>query len=236
MIFFEGVDKSGKDLVMQYFNKLTDYKYTCVSRGPLSAVVYANRYQRESESTLTEITDFDTIVYLDVEQDDLIIRHEICNEPEIDTLADKAMFAVAIDELTLMKRNIIIINTSYETPYNIARTLKDVFERGVEEHAKEFGVKRVVLASSCAIYGDNPKLPLTEDEKVDKLIEAVNELKAKLDIPNYLQDVGIAKKDFDARLDIMSEKAFDDQCTGANPRYPLISEIKAIYQGIFAPQ
>jgi acetaldehyde dehydrogenase / alcohol dehydrogenase len=76
----------------------------------------------------------------------------------------------------------------------------------------------------------------TEDEKVDKLVEAINELKAKLDIPNYLQDIGIVKKDFDASLDVMSEKAFDDQCTGANPRYPLISEIKEMYQGIFAPK
>ena len=76
----------------------------------------------------------------------------------------------------------------------------------------------------------------TEEQKVEKLIEAINKLKAELDIPDYLQDVGVTKKDFEARLDLMSEKAFDDQCTGANPRYPLISEIKEMYKGIFAPE
>jgi acetaldehyde dehydrogenase/alcohol dehydrogenase len=76
----------------------------------------------------------------------------------------------------------------------------------------------------------------TEEQKVEKLIEAINKLKAELDIPDYLQDIGVTKKDFDARLDLMSEKAFDDQCTGANPRYPLISEIKEMYKGIFAPE
>lgn len=69
----------------------------------------------------------------------------------------------------------------------------------------------------------------TPDEKVDKLIEAIESLKAELDIPNSIRGAGVAEKEFFATLDVMSEEAFDDQCTVANPRYPLISEIKQLY-------
>ncbi|MGL5576253.1 MAG: bifunctional acetaldehyde-CoA/alcohol dehydrogenase, partial [Sarcina sp.] len=69
----------------------------------------------------------------------------------------------------------------------------------------------------------------TEDEKVNNLIKAIDELKAKLNIPTSIADAGVKKEAFFATLDKLSEEAFDDQCTGANPRYPLISEIKQMY-------
>ncbi len=69
----------------------------------------------------------------------------------------------------------------------------------------------------------------TADEKVEKLIAKVEELKARLDIPKSIKELGIPEKDFLARVDELAEKAFDDQCTGANPRYPLISELKELY-------
>ncbi|WP_066870834.1 bifunctional acetaldehyde-CoA/alcohol dehydrogenase [Clostridium mediterraneense] len=69
----------------------------------------------------------------------------------------------------------------------------------------------------------------TEDEKVDNLIKAIEELKAKVGIPASIAECGVSKQAFYASLDKMSEEAFDDQCTGANPRYPLISEIKQMY-------
>lgn len=70
---------------------------------------------------------------------------------------------------------------------------------------------------------------MTPEEKVEALISAVENLKKTLEIPASIQELGIAEKDFLARLDVLSEKAFDDQCTGANPRYPLISEIKDLF-------
>lgn len=73
----------------------------------------------------------------------------------------------------------------------------------------------------------------TEDQKVQKLIDAIEALKTKLDIPKSLQDYGINEKEFLAQVDALSEKAFDDQCTGANPRYPLITEIKDLYLNIY---
>ena len=69
----------------------------------------------------------------------------------------------------------------------------------------------------------------TDEEKVENLCAAIDELKAKIGIQNTIKDYGIDEADFLARLDDMVEQAFDDQCTGANPRYPLMREIKQMY-------
>ena len=68
-----------------------------------------------------------------------------------------------------------------------------------------------------------------DEEKMENLISAINELKAKIGIKETIKDYGIDEKDFLDNLDEMVEQAFDDQCTGANPRYPLMSEIKQMY-------
>ena len=68
-----------------------------------------------------------------------------------------------------------------------------------------------------------------DNEKVENLINKINELKEKIGIKKTIKDYGIDEKDFLDRLDDMTEQAFDDQCTGANPRYPLMSEIKDMY-------
>ncbi len=69
----------------------------------------------------------------------------------------------------------------------------------------------------------------TNEQKLENLIKAVNDLKDKIGIKKTIKDYGIDEKDFLDRLDAMVEQAFDDQCTGANPRYPLMSEIKEMY-------
>ena len=69
----------------------------------------------------------------------------------------------------------------------------------------------------------------SEEEKVENLINAISELKAKVGIKAKICDYVPDEEDFLARLDEMTEQAFDDQCTGANPRYPLMSEIKEMY-------
>ncbi|MCT8977552.1 bifunctional acetaldehyde-CoA/alcohol dehydrogenase [Clostridium sp. CX1] len=73
----------------------------------------------------------------------------------------------------------------------------------------------------------------SEDEKVELLIAAIDELKAKINIPMTIKAAGVTEEKFYASLDDMSEQAFDDQCTGANPRYPLISELKQMYINVF---
>jgi acetaldehyde dehydrogenase/alcohol dehydrogenase len=73
----------------------------------------------------------------------------------------------------------------------------------------------------------------TDEEKVELLIKAIEELKAKVNMPKTIREAGVSKDKFYAALDEMCEQAFDDQCTGANPRYPLISEIKQMYINVF---
>ena len=70
---------------------------------------------------------------------------------------------------------------------------------------------------------------VTNEEKLENLIAAVNQLKERVGIKKTIRDYGIDEQDFLTRLDEMTEQAFDDQCTGANPRYPLMSEIKQMY-------
>lgn len=69
----------------------------------------------------------------------------------------------------------------------------------------------------------------SEDEKVELLIKAIDELKNKVNIPKTIGEAGVSREKFYATLDEMCESAFDDQCTGTNPRYPLICEIKQMY-------
>ncbi len=69
----------------------------------------------------------------------------------------------------------------------------------------------------------------TDKDKLENLIKAIDDLKAKIGIKKTIKEYGIDEKDFLDRLDDMVEQAFDDQCTGANPRYPLMSEIKQMY-------
>lgn len=69
----------------------------------------------------------------------------------------------------------------------------------------------------------------TDDEKVESLISALDVLKDKIGIKKTIRDYVPNEEDFLNRLDSMTEQAFDDQCTGANPRYPLMSEIKLMY-------
>lgn len=83
------------------------------------------------------------------------------------------------------------------------------------------------VADSLKLKGKN------DAEKVESLINAIEELKEKVGIKKTIKDYGITEEDFLATLDEMSELAFDDQCTGANPRYPLISEIKEMYKKVY---
>jgi len=69
----------------------------------------------------------------------------------------------------------------------------------------------------------------TDEEKLENLIAAVEALKERVGIKKTIRDYGIDEKDFLDRLDDMVEQAFDDQCTGANPRYPLMGEIRQMF-------
>ena len=79
------------------------------------------------------------------------------------------------------------------------------------------------IADALGLGGAN------DDEKLNNLIAAVHDLKMRVGVKETIRDYGVEEAKFLETLDEMAENAFDDQCTGANPRYPLISEIKQMY-------
>ena len=78
-------------------------------------------------------------------------------------------------------------------------------------------------ARFCGVCGKD------DEETLDLFIDKIEELKAKVGIKKSIAEYGISEETFMGTLDQMVEDAFDDQCTGANPRYPLLKEIKAMY-------
>ncbi len=83
--------------------------------------------------------------------------------------------------------------------------------------------KYAEVAESLGLPGE------TDEEKVENFITEFKKLRKRVGIKDTIQEYGVEEKDFLASLDEMVENAFDDQCTGANPRYPLMSEIKQMY-------
>ena len=83
------------------------------------------------------------------------------------------------------------------------------------------------IAESLGLDGNN------DNEKLEKLLIKIDELKDKIEIKHSIKDYGINEDEFFKTIDEMSEQAFDDQCTGANPRYPTIEEIKELYKKVY---
>ncbi len=124
----------------------------------------------------------------------------------------------------------------HHLPHGVANALliTEVMKFNASENPKKMGTfsqyayphtlaRYAEIASFLGLGGKN------DQEKFNNLLKAVDELKAKVGIKKTIADYGIDEKNFLDRLDEMVEQAFDDQCTGANPRYPLMSEIKEMY-------
>lgn len=124
----------------------------------------------------------------------------------------------------------------HHLPHGIANALliTEVMKFNACETPKKMGTfSQYAYPHTLARYGeiaDFLKLGGKNDtEKLANLIKAIDELKAKIGIKKTIAEYGITEEAFLGRLDEMVEQAFDDQCTGANPRYPLMSEIKEMY-------
>ncbi len=128
------------------------------------------------------------------------------------------------------------LGASFNIPHGIANAL--LLLQVIRYNASDAPVKQAAFAQykypnakeKYAQIANALKLGgTTDDEKVELLIDALQNLKKEVGIPLSIRDYGIAEQDFYAKLDTMTEQAFDDQCTGANPRYPLMSEIRDLY-------
>ena len=120
-IYLEGIDKSGKDLIAKYVNKLSNYKYIVNSRGILSQIAYSILYNRGEQYDI-EYEKNNLYVYLQVDKEDWEIRCKLSNEPEIDYKKNIESFDIAIN-LTKDKLNILYYDTSLLTPYEIAKKI-----------------------------------------------------------------------------------------------------------------
>ncbi len=94
------------------------------------------------------------------------------------------------------------------------------------DHPKTLG-RYVECAKFCGVTGKN------DQEIFDNFVAKIEELKEHVGVKKTIADFGVDEKYFLETLDEMSENAFNDQCTGANPRYPLISEIKGLYMDAY---
>ena len=128
------------------------------------------------------------------------------------------------------------LGASFNIPHGIANAL--LLLQVIRYNASDAPVKQAAFAQykypnakeKYAQIANALKLGgTTDDEKVELLIAALQNLKKEVGIPLSIRDYGISEQDFYAKLDTMTEQAFDDQCTGANPRYPLMSEIRDLY-------
>ena len=124
----------------------------------------------------------------------------------------------------------------HHIPHGIANALviEDVIRFNASEKPTKMGLfpqydhpktlhRYAEIADALGLGGNN------DHEKMDNLIRAIAELKDRIGIKRTIADYNVSEEDFLASLDDMSMKAFDDQCTGANPRYPLVSELKQMY-------
>ena len=121
-------------------------------------------------------------------------------------------------------------------PDDVKEFLKQVEEASKNQMETSYGYLDI-KSSMMGYYGKNSEFlhevyiseDLNDDEKVDSLLKAIDDLNNTVGMPKSIKEAGVSEDKFYATLDEMVEQAFDDQCTGANPRYPLMSEIKQIY-------
>ena len=128
------------------------------------------------------------------------------------------------------------LGAMYNIPHGVANAL--LIRQIIKFNATDKPTKQAIFPQykfPCAKtkYGqivDNLGLGgKNDDEKVEILINAVDELMSQVNLPKSIKEFGVKEDEFMANLDVLVERAFDDQCTGANPRYPLMSEIKEIF-------
>lgn len=109
-----------------------------------------------------------------------------------------------------------VIRYNSALPRKFTSYPKYSFPRAKERYAE--------IADSLKLKANSP------EQGVENLIRAIAELKAKLDIPPTIREAGVKPEEFEAKLKHMAETAFDDQCIGANPCYPLVDDIVAIFR------
>lgn len=128
----------------------------------------------------------------------------------------------------LLLTNVIRFNAT-ETPTKQASFPQYEFPSAISRYARAADYINMVVNDTENTPFISMGRDATMEQKVASLIEAIEKLKVEVGIPSSIQAWGVPEKEFMAMVDELSEQAFDDQCTGTNPRYPLIPQIKQLY-------
>jgi hypothetical protein len=118
-IAFEGMDKTGKDIIYQYVKYLGNCQYILMDRGIISNVTYARIYNRNYNYDINQFKDW-LLVYLYCDENDWNIRCKLSNEPKINYQEHLKEFNNTVDYFKNNNFNVLTINTSHITPYDAA--------------------------------------------------------------------------------------------------------------------
>jgi len=134
IIAFEGIDKTGKEIVKRYVDYLGNRKYVLVDRGIISNLVYNNKIF--NRNYYYDLNDFKSwlFVYLIADETDIEIRCKLTNEQKYDIKSHLNAFNSTIEELKEYGFNILTINTSHTTPYDAAQEILKYIENFNKEN------------------------------------------------------------------------------------------------------
>ncbi|MDR0340269.1 MAG: iron-containing alcohol dehydrogenase, partial [Puniceicoccales bacterium] len=132
------------------------------------------------------------------------------------------------------------LGATFNIPHGIANALlfrQVIRYNGTDCPQKQAAFPQYKAPEARARYGQIAKMlglgGKDDGERVRALIEAIQDLMVTVEIPLSIKDWGVSEEDFRAQLDVLSRRAFDDQCTGANPVYPTMEEIRCLYLDAF---
>ena len=131
-ISFEGIDKTGKELVGKYVDILGKHKYVLMDRGLISNITYARMYGREYEYDVEQFRNW-VFVHLVCDEADWKVRCKLTKEPEIDFFKNTNEFAATFKNFRDLGFNVLTFNTSHYTPYDIATMIIQHMEKLNEE-------------------------------------------------------------------------------------------------------
>ena len=170
--------------------------------------------------------------------------HEGANDPiareKMHYAATIAAMAFANSFLGLCHSMAHKLGAMFHIPHGVANAL--LIRQVIKYNATDCPKKQATFPQykyPCAVeryaqIADELKLGgTTNEEKTQLLLDAIDKLMADIELPRSIKDFGVSEEDFYAKLDEMVELAFDDQCTGANPVYPIMEDMKQLYIDAF---
>ena len=222
------------DLVMTMPKKLTAY-------SGLDAVVHALE-------SMVSVTATDFTIAMSLESNRVLFKYlrkaysdgltDVHAREKVHNAATMAGMAFANAFLGVCHSMAHKLGAAFHVPHGLANVLliEEVIRFNATEAPRkqaafpQYGFPEAIIRyARMARYIGLGDMNVSDTEMVERLIEAIRALAKDLDIPSSIRELGIPEEEFLAQLDQLAEDAFDDQCTGANPRYPLIPEIKQMY-------